>query len=72
MARTVFGIFASWLKQKQEADYLAGRPISNELSCEELDILAAQYGVSGYVVYVAYHMWSLTKTTKKTYSAFPK
>lgn len=65
MARTIFGIFALWLKQKQEADYLAGHTPSNELSCKELDILAVQYNVSNYVVYMAHQMWALTKVTKK-------
>jgi len=64
MARTIFGIFASWLKEKQELDNMVGREISTGLNGEELTILATQYNVNNVVVELAYDMWTMVKPTK--------
>lgn len=65
MARTIFGIFALWLSEKQKLDFSVGREISTDLNSEELTILANQYGISNYVVELAYKMWTVNKPTKK-------
>ena len=66
MARTIFGIFALWLNEKQKVDAMVGRNISTDLNHEELSILAIQYNVSVDVVNLAYLMWGIVKPTKTT------
>lgn len=65
MARTIFGIFALWLSEKQKVDFSVGREVSTDLNGEELTILANQYGVSNNVVELAYSMWTVAKPTQK-------
>lgn len=64
MARTIFGIFALWLNQKRELDFMVNRIPSSNLNSTELNILATQYGVSHKVVDIAYDMWRVVKPSK--------